>query len=110
MRISVWSSDVCSSVLFTLVDELPSLLRDAAGAVPAQAMLFEAFLAREAKAGRLDALKLRPIADKALLHGQKGRASVRERGGQYVLIPVVAVTLKKKIHIQYINMKYYKDS
>src|SRR5690606_18166398 len=36
------------SCLFTLVDELPSLLRDAAGAVPAQAMLFEAFLAREA--------------------------------------------------------------
>ena len=57
------------SCLFTLVDELPSLLRDAAGAVPGQAMLFEAFLAREARAGRLDALKLEPIAAKALVHG-----------------------------------------
>src|SRR3546814_14589985 len=96
MRISVWSSDVCSSVLFTLVDELPSLLRDAAGAVPAQAMLFEAFLAREAKAGRLDALKLRPIADKALLHGhchQKAFAAMGDVTAALKLIPGLEVAV-----------------
>ena len=57
------------SCLFTLIDELPSLLREEAGEVPANAMLFEAFLAREADAGRLDGLKLKPIAQKALVHG-----------------------------------------
>ena len=57
------------SCLLTLRDELLSLRSDdAAKSVGAQALLFEEFLVREAEAGRLQ-LPLRPIADKALVHG-----------------------------------------
>ena len=57
------------SCLLTLRDELLSLRRDDdAKAVSAHAMLFEEFLAREAAQGRL-ALPLKPVADKALVHG-----------------------------------------
>jgi FAD/FMN-containing dehydrogenase/Fe-S oxidoreductase len=57
------------SCLLTLRDELLSLRNDdAAKSVSAHAMLFEEFLVREAEAGRLQ-LPLRPIADKALVHG-----------------------------------------
>jgi FAD/FMN-containing dehydrogenase/Fe-S oxidoreductase len=57
------------SCLLTLRDELLSLRNDdAAKGVSAHALLFEEFLVREAEAGRLQ-LPLRPIADKALLHG-----------------------------------------
>ncbi len=84
------------SCLFTLVDELPSLLRDAAGAVPGQAMLFEAFLAREARAGRLDALKLKPVAEKALVHGhchQKAFAAMGDVTAALKLIPGLEVSV-----------------
>ena len=57
------------SCLFTLKDELPSLLRDRAGRIPDMAMLFEQFLVREAEAGRLQRLALRPIESRALVHG-----------------------------------------
>jgi Fe-S oxidoreductase len=57
------------SCLLTLRDELLSLRSDdAAKRVSAHALLFEEFLVREAEAGRLR-LPLRPIADKALVHG-----------------------------------------
>jgi FAD/FMN-containing dehydrogenase/Fe-S oxidoreductase len=57
------------SCLLTLRDELLSLRTDdAAKSVSAHALLFEEFLVREAEAGRLQ-LPLRPVADKALLHG-----------------------------------------
>src|SRR4051794_32112326 len=57
------------SCLLTLRDELLSLRRDdAAKSVGAHALLFEEFLVREADAGRLQ-LPLRPVADKALVHG-----------------------------------------
>jgi FAD/FMN-containing dehydrogenase/Fe-S oxidoreductase len=57
------------SCLLTLRDELLSLRNDdAARSVSAHALLFEEFLVREAEAGRLR-LPLRPIADKALVHG-----------------------------------------
>src|SRR3546814_13512517 len=59
-------------------------------------MLFEAFLAREAKAGRLDALKLRPIADKALLHGhchQKAFAATGDVTAALKLIPGLEVAV-----------------
>jgi FAD/FMN-containing dehydrogenase/Fe-S oxidoreductase len=57
------------SCLLTLRDELLSLRNDdAAKSVSAHAFLFEEFLVREAEAGRLR-LPLRPIADKALVHG-----------------------------------------
>ena len=57
------------SCLLTLRDELISLRKDdAAKAVSAHALLFEEFLAREAKAGRLN-LPLGPLAATALVHG-----------------------------------------
>ncbi len=57
------------SCLLTLRDELLSLRKDdAAKVVSAHALLFEEFLAREAKAGRLN-LPLAPLAATALVHG-----------------------------------------
>jgi len=58
------------SCLFTLRDEFLALgLGEDAELVAAHAMLFEEFLAREKKAGRLD-LALQPLPEKqALLHG-----------------------------------------
>jgi Fe-S oxidoreductase len=57
------------SCLLTLRDELLSLRNDdAARSVGAHALLFEEFLVREAAAGRLQ-LPLRPIAEKAMVHG-----------------------------------------
>jgi FAD/FMN-containing dehydrogenase/Fe-S oxidoreductase len=57
------------SCLLTLRDELLSLRSDdTAKKISAHALLFEEFLVREAEAGRL-ALPLRPIAEKALVHG-----------------------------------------
>ncbi|HZR90758.1 MAG TPA: FAD-linked oxidase C-terminal domain-containing protein [Bradyrhizobium sp.] len=57
------------SCLLTLRDELLSLRKDDdAKTVSAHALLFEEFLAREAKAGRLK-LPLAPLAATALVHG-----------------------------------------
>jgi Fe-S oxidoreductase len=57
------------SCLLTLRDELLSLRKDdTAKTVSAHALLFEEFLAREAKAGRLN-LPLSPLAATALVHG-----------------------------------------
>jgi FAD/FMN-containing dehydrogenase/Fe-S oxidoreductase len=57
------------SCLFTFRDELPALLKgDDVDALAANALLFEEFLVRENKAGRL-ALPLNALKKKALLHG-----------------------------------------
>jgi len=57
------------SCLLGFRDEVPALLKtDAAKALSAQALLFEEFIAREQKEGRLD-LPLGPLPKKALLHG-----------------------------------------
>jgi Fe-S oxidoreductase len=60
------------SCLLTLRDETLSMgLGTAAHTIAAQALLLEEFLAREAQAGRLDALKskLRSLDKRVLLHG-----------------------------------------
>jgi Fe-S oxidoreductase len=60
------------SCLLTLRDEMLGMgLGDGAKKLAAGALLFEEFLAREARAGRLEALKakLRPIDRQVLLHG-----------------------------------------
>lgn len=60
------------SCLLTMRDEMLVMgLGEAAQTIAKQALLFEEFLAREAAAGRLDALKgrLRPAAHPILLHG-----------------------------------------
>jgi FAD/FMN-containing dehydrogenase/Fe-S oxidoreductase len=70
------------SCLLTMRDEMLTMgLGEAAVAVARQALLLEEFLAREAKAGRLDGLKgkLRPLDQRVLLHGhchQKAFAAV----------------------------------
>jgi Fe-S oxidoreductase len=60
------------SCLLTLRDEMLSMgLGDGAKTIARSALLFEEFLAREARHGRLDELKgkLRPLARQVLLHG-----------------------------------------
>jgi Fe-S oxidoreductase len=57
------------SCLLSFRDEVPAMLKGkAADALAANALTFEEFLAREAKAGRLH-LPLQKIADRALVHG-----------------------------------------
>jgi FAD/FMN-containing dehydrogenase/Fe-S oxidoreductase len=57
------------SCLLGFRDEVPALLKSAAAkALSAQALLFEEFLARESREGRLN-LPLGPLPKKALLHG-----------------------------------------
>jgi FAD/FMN-containing dehydrogenase/Fe-S oxidoreductase len=57
------------SCLLTLRDELLSLRSDeTAKTISAHALMFEEFLVREAAAGRLS-LSLKPIAEKAVVHG-----------------------------------------
>ncbi|MGC1779299.1 MAG: FAD-linked oxidase C-terminal domain-containing protein [Xanthobacteraceae bacterium] len=82
------------SCLFSFRDEIPALLKsDVARRAAAAALLFEEFLAREAKAGKLD-LKLAPIARRALLHGhchQKSFDTMSSVETTLKLIPELAV-------------------
>ena len=84
------------SCLFTLRDEFLALgLGEDAELVAAHAMLFEEFLAREKKAGRLE-LALQPLAEKnALLHGhchQKAFGAMSAVQEVLSLVPDLAVT------------------
>jgi FAD/FMN-containing dehydrogenase/Fe-S oxidoreductase len=57
------------SCLFSFRDEIPAIIRDSRSAdVARRAVLFEEFLAAEARAGRLT-LPLAPLRARALLHG-----------------------------------------
>jgi Fe-S oxidoreductase len=57
------------SCLLSFRDEVPAMVRgEGAKRLAAQALTFEEFLAREAKAGRIN-LPLKKIADRALVHG-----------------------------------------
>jgi Fe-S oxidoreductase len=82
------------SCLFSFRDEVPALVKtDAARRVADAALLFEEFLAREAKAGKLD-LKLAPIARRALLHGhchQKSFDTMSSVETTLKLVPELAV-------------------
>jgi Fe-S oxidoreductase len=82
------------SCLFTFRDEIPALMKtDAARRAAGAARLFEEFLAREAKAGTLD-LKLKPIKQRALLHGhchQKSFDTMSAVQAALHLIPELAV-------------------
>jgi FAD/FMN-containing dehydrogenase/Fe-S oxidoreductase len=82
------------SCLLTLRDELVALRPDdEARRIAGQAQLFEEFLAAEAAAGRLT-LPLRPIANKALLHGhchQKAFGALGPTERVLRLIPDLAV-------------------
>ncbi len=82
------------SCLFSLRDEIPALLRsDDAKAVAGVAVLFEEFIAAEAKAGRL-ALPLGEMKAKAVLHGhchQKAFGAMGAVEGALRLVPGLEV-------------------
>ncbi|MFG1358553.1 FAD-binding and (Fe-S)-binding domain-containing protein [Xanthobacter pseudotagetidis] len=82
------------SCLLSFRDEVPALLPGkAADRLAAAALLFEEFLAREAKAGRLR-LDLAPVAPRALLHGhchQKSFAAMGAVEQALRLVPGLAV-------------------
>jgi len=82
------------SCLLSFRDELPALIKgEAAEKLSANALLFEEFLMREEKAGRLS-LPLAPLPQKALLHGhchQKAFAAMGAVEGALRLIPELQV-------------------
>jgi FAD/FMN-containing dehydrogenase/Fe-S oxidoreductase len=82
------------SCLLTLRDEIPALLKsDEAKTVAGQAVMFEEFIAAEAKAGRLS-LPLKPVETTALLHGhchQKAFGAMGAVEGTLRLIPGLKV-------------------
>jgi Fe-S oxidoreductase len=84
------------SCLLTLRDELLALRKDeAAKAISAQALLFEEFLVREAKSGRLR-LPLGAIGGKVLLHGhchQKSFGAFKPVEQALRLIPDIEVEI-----------------
>src|SRR3546814_16092600 len=113
MRISDWSSDVCSSDLLGIGNRfVEAALRAAQGTGADVEPPAVEPRHREAETVALgaDAVFDRHLhivedhlrggggvpAELALLGAEDGRASGRESVCQYVLIPVVAVTLKKK--------------
>jgi FAD/FMN-containing dehydrogenase/Fe-S oxidoreductase len=75
-------------------DEIPALVQGEEGRrLAAHALLFEEFLAREAKAGELE-LSLKPVAKRALLHGhchQKSFAAMAAVEEVLSLVPELAV-------------------
>src|SRR3546814_19975158 len=102
MRISDWSSDVCSSDLVPI--RLPAIAVLAALVLSVVALggcpqSRDAFVesAREPAARALPAYTGQPAH--ATVLGEIGRASCRERVCQYVSISVVAVSLNKIILI-----------
>jgi Fe-S oxidoreductase len=82
------------SCLFTFRDELPGLLKgEDVNQLSANALLFEEFLVREHKAGRLD-LPLKRLNKKALLHGhchQKAFGTMGAVESALRLVPELAV-------------------
>src|SRR3546814_19414186 len=107
MRISDWSSDVCSSDLY--LQRLPidvlkidrsfvtEMLkgRDSVAIIRAVLSLADALGLKTTAEG----VETEELAEALTELGQIGRASCRERGCQYVYISVVALSFKKKKHI-----------
>src|SRR3546814_17512140 len=102
MRISDWSSDVCSSDLFLIAAPGATLAETeilaacraslARYKVPVRALVIDTLPSIASPNGvKIQRGRLREMAQR-----QIGRASCRERVGQYVEISVVAGTLKKK--------------
>src|SRR3546814_14567170 len=105
MRISDRSSDVCSSDLHGVGDGLVDGLHELDDRVDPLLVTLESLQARDADDGgvvavevlageQLAALELDELQD--LLLVEIGRATCREREGQYVSISVVGLSLKKK--------------
>src|SRR3546814_6189135 len=88
MRISDWSSDVCSSDLIGRAGRGPGR-REAGGAPEGPRRVGEGGADAEDAPGRVE-------QDRSMPRVEIGRASCGERVCQYVSLPVVAVSLKKK--------------
>src|SRR3546814_16457772 len=98
MRISDWSSDVCSSDLSSVAVFIDGVYRSRSGIGLNELGELErievlrgpqgTLFGRNASAGLINIVSKKP--------NQIGRASWRERVCQYVYISVVAVSLKKK--------------
>src|SRR3546814_12270868 len=105
MRISDWSSDVCSSDLYkqAIVDaaDTGTVMLNRSGTPCVRALKTGRSLALYA-AGSMDRAELKTVqqlyfgGDMEASVGPIGRASCRERVCQYVYISVVAVSLKNK--------------
>src|SRR3546814_16626074 len=97
MRISDWSSDVCSSDLSSHQEPTASRADDARRVPGARSARF--FRERSRLHG---GLRPESLPDRAVPQTAReiGRASCRERVCQYVYISLVSVTLKQK-HITY---------
>src|SRR3546814_13012889 len=108
MRISDWSSDVCSSDLGAHDMRRPPGLQTFAGRLHLQklpTLEFQELPARTA-ASPLGLIRVKACAAPAPYlgaHAKIGRASCRERVCQYVSISVVAVSSKKKRRINTIT-------
>src|SRR3546814_19468304 len=100
MRISDWSSDVCSSDLVAVAQRLLAHFERTALGLPLGEPAIE-----QRDIVRAEQIQEPPGARRALQravvvkHDANGRASSRERGCQYVLISVAAVSYKKKTSI-----------
>src|SRR3546814_20605909 len=97
MRISDWSSDVCSSDLPRLLKELISVGLFAA-AVIATIILVLGHSMSGALAGSGIVVAIIGFALRHVIGDERGRASCRERVGEYVYMSVVASTLKTNQH------------
>src|SRR3546814_14372248 len=99
MRISDWSSDVCSSDL-----AFDGLARARTSATGDAGELIDALLDRRDQALRAVRIDPRGLegSGKSRIHGdyplgqEIGRAPSRERVGQYVTVPGVGVSINKK--------------
>src|SRR3546814_16984248 len=89
MRISDWSSDVCSSDLFVTFARTPELRLS----TPATDLV--AYSAETITVSGETAPNAR-VTLAGLRHNQIGRASCRERVCEYVSISVVAVSVKRQ--------------
>jgi FAD/FMN-containing dehydrogenase/Fe-S oxidoreductase len=77
------------SCLFSFRDEIPALIKNnTARRLAGQALLFEEFIAREAKAGKLD-LPLAPMKTGALLHGHCHQKSFDAMGAVEAALKLV---------------------
>src|SRR3546814_14160846 len=110
MRISDWSSDVCSSDLANgkgLYEPIHGSAPDIAGqgkanplaTVLSAAMMLRYSLGLSDAADRIETAVAQALAKGARSHdlGETGRASCRDRVCQYVEFSVVAVSLKKNV-------------
>src|SRR3546814_20468773 len=116
MRISDWSSDVCSSDLSDRLGELSWGVPLCVQIRPGALVVLEIGVSHTRCGGD----EIWPLAellcdliiehDECLIPGQSARASCRERVCQYVSISVVAIAVKKKTNNSKTSEKYIYES